>query len=404
MRQSPPALRWIWIVLYFSVTGSASPPPAVPIWSADLSGDVLFQKSATIGRAAEQRIVFLNDAQLAIAFLFRSLPDRRVGQNFRDTIRSNAAVFLLNLPTGAVESSRSWDGMIGQPAASDNLELVPVVGGTLLCVGRQLMRLSSSLALQGKRELPLSRDLGTSSPLRDQWVLLTSPQSNSALLVRFPAGQRAAEDHWINVRKLNDIGVSTAPAYNFPGMALVGTEVVYTVRPDDDYIKNAMEAVRIGKPMAGAPVMIRGMTGANRKLCEGCAGGVVAALGRELVLISEGHGEYLIANKFGNRKFKGKTGNSGGITGASGSATVNRVAFLVASDAKFDGRSLESESKVVVLDLDKGGPVLEFSWREEGKRLDAHIVQLTAPKLALSPDGKHLAVLAGTTVRLYQVP
>jgi hypothetical protein len=199
--------------------------------------------------------------------------------------------------------------------------------------------------------------------------------------------------------------MTKAPAYDSPGQALVGTQVVYTARPDDDYIKNAVQAMRSGRRAPEVPVMICDVSGAARKLCESCAGAVAAAFGRGLVLINaEPHGDYLVADTSGNIKFKGRTWNQGLVAGASGSTGVNRVGFLVGSGVRFDGKSLESEERVVVLDIDKGGPVLEFSWKENSKTIGAGMMQLTAPKLALSPEGKQLAVLVGSTVRVYQVP
>jgi hypothetical protein len=215
---------------------------------------------------------------------------------------------------------------------------------------------------------------------RDDWELLTDPGTKQAVLAHFPfTPDRLGEAHWISLETLADGFSSSVPRWN--GAALVGDSII---------LNQSTGAAQIIKDDEQP-----------KTLCANCVGVVRAGFGRGLIFI--GRFSYTIADTKGAILYHKKSvgGRADTVGDVSGALTGNRVAFLYGHL----GQGLEDT--VVVLDVDRKKEVARFELHQQAevRRVGGFIKEsFTTPGLALSPDGKKLAVLVGSVVSLFDIP
>jgi hypothetical protein len=142
--------------------------------------------------------------------------------------------------------------------------------------------------------------------------------------------------------------------------------------------------------------------GEPRPLCAECFGGVEASFGNGLVFL-RGLNEYSVRDSKGTMLYskKGIGGRADTIGRVRGAITRNRVAYHFGHL----GRGLEETA--VVLDVDAKKEIWRYSLHQSAVRTEVDgFVKESFPSLtlAMSPDGKKLAIVSGTTISVFEIP
>jgi hypothetical protein len=359
------------------------------VWRLDLSSLPTYKDAAlTEDSSRGFSFDFVDDNTILVGATFVSGPHWRP-DNSIEPVLSNRAIFAIDARNGALRNSQRWSGWRGLPAVDSGRAFYPIgTGESLTSVGDQLIRLSSTLEVLARRELPLNRIDLNGHPQQDHWWILSDPRTRKALLVRSPFpghGPVSQEVHWISVNTLEDESSISLPASSAGGVgALVGDSVVLS-----------------GGTPSKESVTIQKGNGSPRPLCAKCTGLVEGTFGGELIFL-EARPAYLVVDAEGTVHYRG--GRIGGradtIGSVSGAITKNRVAF----EFGHLGRGLEET--VVVLDIDAKKEILRFKENQAAEITVGKLIEekFVSPQLALSPDGSKLAILTGTSISLFDVP
>jgi hypothetical protein len=352
--------------------------------SARLTDVEAYKDSSRIGPVSELCVTFLDNDRVAFGTLLSSFPDSNAGREFRETIRSNAVLGIVDARSGSIRSVKQWSSMNGEPAMVEKFTLVrDGSGGLLAGIGTQLLRLSSELETLATRTLPLNPTERNGYTYVDSWAILADKAGPSTLLIRF-GSDRAVENHWISRETLKDESSTPAPRYSYPSAFLVANQVLFN--ETYDYLNDHTEH----------PVLLQQRGSEAHPLCSSCIGAVSASFGNNLILLStKPSASYAVVDLRGNvlhRATHGKPAEF--INRSSGAADTNRVAFLY-------GHLPTIYFNVFDADLKK--EVWEYKLDVQPEKVGSFGVTFTTPRLALSPDGRKLAVLANSVLSIFSI-
>jgi hypothetical protein len=375
-----------------SMASTTQGPKAV--WSLNLSTLAAYRDTSEIPGSLPNRlsITFLDEDTIAVfvQFEFRAHPISRSRDDVEAALRSmhdNSAILTIDAKNGTSQKSQVWKGPPAEGVYSTGNS------GCLVMVGAQLLSLSQTLEVVAKRVLPRNPiiDLPHGIVGQDDWTVLTDPRSKKALLVRFPfvpgtTGRKFGDAHWISTDTLEDQSSMSIPRWEGTSAAVVGDSVIFG---------------ELG--VERQPALIQINDKEPRPLCADCFGRVDGTFGNGLVFWDRPN-EYLVRDTSGTILFRktGVGGRADTIGGASGARTSNRVAFQFGHL----GRRVLEET-VVVLDVDAQKEIWRYKLRQEAVRTEiGGFVResFPSPRLALSPDGKKLAILSGTEISLFEIP
>jgi len=383
------SVRVVLVVLLGAALSGAQTPRSV--WTVDLSTLAAY-KSAELTSADSSTgfgVEFADNDTILVEAKFLSGPHWGTDNSLEPAL-SNTAIFAIDAKDGTSRNSQTWRGWRGLPAVHSGRAFYPTGGAeSLTNDGDLLIRLSSTLEVLARRELPLNRADFNGHPQQDHWWILSDPRTRKALLVRSPFpghGPVSQEGHWISVNTLEDESSISLPPSSAGGVgALIGDSVLLS-----------------GGIPAKESVMIQKGNESPRPLCAQCTGLVGGTFGSELIFLEARH-SYFVVDLEGKVFYRG--GRIGGRTdtvdSVSGAITKNRVAF----EFGHLGRLLEET--IVVLDVDMKKEILRFVANQKANRTSVGgFVKETfvSPQLALSPDGLKLAVLTGSVLELFEVP
>ena len=359
----------------------------------ELTSLAAYQDAAEVqgSQPTELALVFLDDSTIAVFVEFRFRPGS--GNDVSVALRNihhNAAIFTIDEQNLSNEKSRVWKGLPGLPPTQLGWAILPTgTSGCILIVDNQLFSLSHTLDVVGKRDLPRNPAMFNGFMRQDQWTILTDPGAKKALLVRFPfvptsTGSKYGEAHWISPDTLEDQSSMSVPRWGGTAV-LVGDSVIF----------NELGVER-------QPAQIQTNGGQPRPLCAECFGGVEASFGNGLVFLRGLH-EYSVRDSNGTIRYskKGIGGRADTIGGVRGAITMKRVAYRFGHL----GRGLEETA--VVLDVDSNKEIWWYKVHQSAARteVDGFVKEsFPSPTVAMSPDGKKLAIVSGTTLSVFEIP
>lgn len=347
-----------------------------------------------IGQMSKQEVVFLDDKRLLLARMFSSIPENLSGEEFNQAVRSNLVLLVLDPRSGQIQESRQWLGIQGKGIVGNRMLLVADrEGGAILGMDHDLLRLSGKLKTTATRMLeanPVERNGYTHY---DSWSLHVAASGNPALLIQYHSLGRII-NHWISPATLRD--ESSEPAPNYSLVTLVGTAVVFEENKYDPRRPHTPTSILVSP---------RGLE--PRPLCAECSDGVPVGFGNSLVFVeTEPSGSYLVADLNGNILYRGahlhSTDHYPRIESAAGAANANRIAFTYGPSTFVAGRSMNLH--IAVLDADLKKEIWDQPLEIQPERVGNNGIQMSAPLLALSPDGHTLAVLANGVLETFAIP
>jgi hypothetical protein len=337
-------------------------------------------------------ITFADDSTIFVSAQFEFWPESGGKFSIKTQHASyNTAVLSVDVQTGTSHNAQVWQGWEGSPAILDGSKIHSSGNsGCLVAIGNQLLSLSHTLDVVATRDLQLNRVQFNGYPQQDQWTLLTDSRSRRALLVRFPftpeeTTQVQGDAHWISVDTLEDQSSFSVRQWDWSGAAIVGDAVVF----------NELRANH-------QPASIQVNDEEPRPLCADCFGGVEGTFGSGLIFL-RGQNQFWVTDSSGailyhEKGIGGKADTIGGVTGA---VTSNRVAYV------FGHLGRRLENTIIVLDMDA---------KKEVWHLDLHMQPVTtqvgglvkesfpSTHLAISPNGRTLAIVSGTVLSMYEIP
>jgi hypothetical protein len=340
-----------------------------------------FLQASSIGDAETFNAVFLGPDHVAIAVSFASLPDANAGRDFRDSVKRTVVVAVINANDGHLEVSKVWNGIIGQPAFGEALEIQPTASGNLILgFGDTVHLLSSSLVEKAKHQLPLEKFERNGYPYQNTWGLRSS--GRTALLIKSTPDYNV-ENHWIDPESLKEQSVSSAPRYSL--VQLLDDFVVFNENNGMD-----SDLVQI-QPIGSSP----------HPLCRTCVGAVLSTFGQGYVFLStRPDASYIITDSAGRQLYANTHRGESPIQNVAG-ARSNRIAFSY-------GRIKDRVriTNFAVLDLGLKREVWNFQLSEQPKDLSGisphlKVLQYKTPKLAISPSGEKVAILTGDTLSVF---
>ncbi len=370
-------------------TASASDKPK-RIWTADLNSASEVQKAGPVDENTHTFVTFVNQTHVAAALLF-PLRVNGVWPERDETQRSHLLILILDAENGKVLHSRYWDDLKGEAASAHGFEVQVANSGELIVmVGNELLRLSSELEIRVQRTLPRTKEERNGLTYYDHWSLAASPVGRSALLVHRDI-DRGCENHWISTDDLTDESVNPTPHCGSSPIVMTKDSAVFNVVQP-----------RRHRP----PLMKQDRAGVLQPLCTSCDGAVFSAFGKDLLLLGTGHAaSYAIIDLEGREICRGSHGfGADRILQTSGSSVANRVAFLYGSLRGSLFHSWRGSDKIIVVDADKKNEVASIHLSDKGTSIASEWKVFITPRLALSPDGKELAVLREHVLELMAIP
>jgi hypothetical protein len=357
-------------------------------WAVDLNSSTDVQQAGAVDANTRINIGYLGRNRLAVALLF---PIRLNGEfsSIRDEETWRVLLLILDSSQGRILHSFAFDDFHGEGASSDWLQMGVVNSDELLVIfGNELVRFSSDLASLARRTLAREMKLSNGLHYYDHWRFLTDPTEDRALLVHAkPDG--SADDYWISTKDLSDIEAAHFDNHLLTSWSvLVGREVVFTTV---DFKAKESEVI----------VQAAGQTSHHMR-----GGTVLASFGQGLLFLwSRPSASHTVVNLQGQELYERRAGfGSDRILAATGAATNNRVAFVYGAlrNSLFSGWS--SNDHIIVLDAGLKREIEVPNPPNKGVHDGDQVQIFNTPALALSPDGKALAVATAPTITLWTLP
>lgn len=361
-------------------------------WTIDLKSipDVEYPGPANLNTRSS--VTFIDNKQIAVGIVVPLRVNGRWPEI--DQQRLCVLLFTIDSETGKILHRRVWDDFQGRPATERGLAMHPINSYELLViVGDELLRLSSELETLSRRPL-VPESAGRNSQMHyDNWDLVTSPKGDSAVLVHRNL-DLSGKFHWISTRDLTDeTVVAPGPGYISSGAAFVNETMVFNQWQPDVHSGNTFRSMR---------------TGETEPLCLSYPRTrVLGAFGNALVVLgmrpAASYGIVDLDCHVLYRKHYGHGSDS--IDYVSGSSKANRFAFTYGGLRASLIRGWYETNHIVVVDADTRRELLNIGVSDYETTIgDWHVLIGGTVRLALSPDGRSLAVLRGSTLQLVTIP
>jgi len=356
-------------------------------WAIDLNSSADVQDAGPIDANTRIILAFLGQNRFAVALLFPI----RINGKFppsRDEETWRALLLSVEGTDGKIAHSFRFDDFHGEGANPDWLQMGVVNSDELLVnFGNQLVRFSSDLVPLARRTLPREMKVRNGLHYYDHWRFLTDPLRVTALLTHVNVGG-SADNRWISTRDLAEVEASHFGNFHSSRLVLVGRRVVFT---NSDFKSKKSTA------------MVEADGQAARPLCDGA---VFASFGKSLLFLHRRPAaSHVVVNLQGEEIYERKRGfGADTILAASGAAQSNRIAFVYGAlrGSLFGGWS--SNDHIVVLDADLKREIEVPNLPDKGVHVGDQAQVFNSPALALSPDGRALAVAKGARVTLWDLP
>jgi len=219
--------------------------------------------------------------------------------------------------------------------------------------------------------------------LWDRWDLAANAGGTAVLATRHRSIHNKAEEHWLSTDTLDDIEVESADSRHCC-LSTSGKQVIYS-----------SDAPKL------EPLWIRTRGAAARHLCGKCFGDNAVFLSDDQVVFATWPKASLaIASTSGEIKFRGSFGEADDtILAISVAATPQRVAFL---SGPGQVPATVANYKIGIFDVDQKRIVLKMLLANPIHRTE-QLTTIISPRIAISPDGKNLAVLTDSALQLYSL-
>ena len=380
----PSSRAFLLLLIAGALTCPVQSTTATPekLWSIDLRSLPQIEAVGSLSDAGGNTITYLDQSRLAFGLNFpASAPSSRPmsKENFYKTL-----IVVVDARTGSVESFRSWTEAEGGAYKAINLGHVNS-GDLLLLRQDRLTLLSSTLEIIAERALdPMAL-----------WYLLVDSSGNSALLSRTaPEDYDSVENNWISTRTLKDVRLTPGKRGSTGSTLVVNESVIFSpiIRPP--YDSNSGN---------DAPPMIFDTEGQTKKLCDACSGAAIAAFGHDFIVVAHHpHTSYSVVNGRGEIIFSAAHGGQGDgpLTASTGFPTSDRIALHY---GHMDPARRISEDTLIVFDAGKRSEIVQTKLSYPGQTV-GNRTSFATPQLAMSPDGKFLAMLGGDTLQVLKIP
>jgi hypothetical protein len=219
--------------------------------------------------------------------------------------------------------------------------------------------------------------------LWDRWDLAANAGGTAILATRHRSAHDKAEEHWLSADTLDDVEVESADSGHCC-LSTSGKQVIYS-----------SDAPKL------EPLSIRTRGAAAHPLCSKCFGYNAVFLSDDQVVFATWPKATLaIASTGGEIKFRRSFGEADDtIVAISVAATPQRVAFLSgpehvpATVANYKIGIFDVDQKRLVVKMLLATPIHRREW----------LATIISPQIAISPDGKSLAVLTNSALLLYSL-
>ena len=330
-----------------------------------------WSKSAPSRSVPSAILVFLTPDILAVSGTLEEGDSQRTG-----------SLELLDARSGGIRKTLSWSAPSSAPLFLNRAVVRLSKGRFLLQSWNSLKLFSPEGEVLKTRTLAVEDhhpDYNPSLTIHDHWNIGASPDGHVLLATLHRPGHPEAEEHWLSPETLEDIQVETADTAHCCD-AVGHEQVIY--RPSAPKL---------------APVLIRSKGDQPRPLCTKCFAAHAAFLDDKWIalvlagclLIVSNEGEIQADEHLGSKEDK--------IAEISVAPISRQIAFLLMPQYL---RSTPGNYRVCVYD-----PVLKkvtFQMQIPVRiRREPPWDEVTAPNIALSPDGKSLAILDDSMLRIY---
>ena len=387
MQNKTKVLVLLGLLLQFVGTRISANDKPKPIWAVDLSSAKEIEESGPLDPNTDVFVTFIDQTRIAVGLLFQIRIDaHQPGRP--DNWKSHTLVLIVDAGSGKVLRSRSWEEFRGRPAAAEGFQMRPANSSEFLAmIGNDVVRLSSELDILARRTLPRTAQEKHALTYYDDWELVVSPGGDSALLVHRKL-DGSAENHWISTKDLSDLTVTAAPDHFSWSNALADSTIVYNVAQRD------LHRLLPWKQKGDGVVM---------PLCSSCQGRVLGAFGRNLIFLAYDSASYTIVDTSGKEIYNRHGSGVEGIGQLSGSSRANRAAFSYGSLRRSLFHGWHSADHIIVVDADAKREVARIDSSDEGKEI-GNWQLFNQLLLAMSPDGRRLAIMKGINLQLLAIP
>ncbi|MGB8262004.1 MAG: hypothetical protein WCE75_16715 [Terracidiphilus sp.] len=344
--------QWLIICAIGSLYTLAQPP--TKLWSINLNGNADFYKRASILEVSltPPSVGFLNDDQIICGFYDRE----EIG--FDPSVKGYVFhVLAIDARTGRFGRELDFQ------SENDNSRALPVAdGGFVVLAGQELKKFTSSFT----PSLSYPTPIGGTYQLPDLWRMDVAPGGDRILLYH-RHGKEGSEFRWITS---NDLTEFNKIPTGYHAIALASNSAIL--------INDVRDRVILSDQ-------------GTRPLCNRCE---AYFLTDDLVFIDRER-EYSIETTEGERRGGGRLDL--GVLHFARAATASRFAYETGHYTRF--RSLSGEIRVQ--DWSTNQRVADIRVNEPAGNPSDGLNQMA---LALSPDGKYLAVLLHHTLSCYRLP
>jgi hypothetical protein len=348
------------LLAFCTISAVAKPP--VRLWSVDLGADSDFRKRLNVQEVLLNRpsINFLSNSTIICDFY----DGETIGFNPSLTLHGYH-VLEVNASTGRFERKLSFE------SADDNSRALPVAdGGFVVLAGGSLKKYNSEFEPRESYPTPIE----SINQRPDLWRVDVAPGASEILLYHHGVGEQG-ELTWLRTIDLSIMdSVLAKPVGGI----------------------HASDRAGIFSGVGNRLLISKDKTSVLCKLCN------AYFLTDDLILIDRGK-EYSIESITGEKRWHGRLGIGG--EDFSRAANATRFAYVTGHYAGSGfPRQTHSElitGKIIVLDWSTNKRVTEIDFNEPSGNPSAGMTQSA---LALSADGKYLAVLLHHTLSLYRLP
>jgi hypothetical protein len=359
----------------------------VQTWAIDLNSLADVHEAGSIDANTRIKLAYLGQSRIAIALLF-PIPVKGKFPSKRDEGTWRALLLSVESSDGKIMHSFRFDDFDGEGANSAWLQIGVANSDELLAIfGNELIRFSSDLVPLTRRTLPREMKERNGLHYYDRWYFLTNPTQETALLTHVRVGG-SADDRWISTKDLEEIEAAHFGDFHSSRLVLLGRRVIFTNSDLKQKKSTTMEEV---DGQAAQPLY---------------DGAILGSFGQDLLFLHRRPAaSHVVVNLQAKEVYERQRGfGSDMILTTSGAVRDNRIAFVYGAlrGSSFGGWS--SSDHVIVLDADLKREVEIPNPRDSGMHVGDQSQVFNTPALALSPNGRALAIVDGPRMTLWDVP